>query len=417
MGTILVLTRKDLRRRLSDPAALLLNLAIPLAIAGAMALTFGHRGGSAEQNAPKLRLAVVNLDTGVVAEMLAGATQNDQAARHMEIAQAATREEGLALLRDKEYAALLIIPKGFGETVLRGGRTRFELIKNPAQNLMPIAAQQIAEVAALYVSGAARLIGEDGPRLQRLFQDDGWRDTPALTSLVSSLSGRVQRVGALLLPPLIEVSEKKDEVGAEGFDFMSWMYPGMVVMGLIFTGMSQMKDLLREKDAGTLRRQFAAPVGAATVLVSKILASGVIVAAALAILMSIGSIALGIHWGAPLPLAAASILLVLAVTGFAALLFAVVRTERQGDAFGGILTMVMSLLGGAFVPVEIMPDWMSRLARVTVNFWGNGALRTLATGGGWAEVAPYLRVLAVLGFSMTLIGVGLLRRRHARGAL
>lgn len=419
MATILVLTGKDLRRRFADPAALLLNLAIPLAIAGTLAITFGHRGGSAEDSAPKLRMVVVNLDKGPLAEILTGATQNPQAAKRMEIKQASSREEGLRILRDEEYAALLVIPEGFGEAVLAGRKTRFELIKNPAQSLMPIAAQQITEVAALYLSGAARLLGDDGPRLERLFKEEGWKNTAELTALVTTLRDRLQGIDELLLPPIIVVDEKKEEEQepAGGFDFLSWMYPGMMVMGLIFTGMTQMKDLLRERDAGTLRRQLASPLGAGAVLAAKVLSVGAIVAVADLILMAVGSIALGIHWGAALPLATASLVLVLSVTGFAALLFSVVRTERQGDAFGGILTMVMSLLGGAFVPVEAMPGWMAGLARFTVNYWGNGTLRELATGGGWAGAAPYLRVLALLGLTMTLLGVGMLRRRHLRGAL
>jgi len=423
VSQVLTLTLKDLRRRLADPAALLVNLAIPLAIAGAMILAFGDIGGGGDSGpaAPKLRLGVVNLDEGFVSELLAGATQNSEAARHMEVRQEPDRESGLKLLRDQEFSALLVIPKGFGSSVLNGRKTSLELIKNPAQSIMPVVAQQITEVGALYASGAAKLLGDAGPRVSAIAESGGWQNAQDIGALAASLAIRFRGVDELMLPPLIEIDEtKQDEpaAGASGeFDLISWMFPGMIVMGMIFVGMSQMKDLLRERDAGTMRRQLAGPVGPGTLLISKVLSVGVVVTAACGILMAIGAGAMGIRWGPLLPLAASTSALVLAVTGFSALMFSMVRTERQGDALGGIVTMVMSLLGGAFVPVQIMPAWMLNIARLTVNYWGNETLRALTGGGGWAEVAPYLGVLAVLGLVMTSLGVLLLRRRHLRGAL
>ena len=54
MRLIMVLIAKDLRRRIADPAGLILNLAIPLAIAGMMALAFGGRSGAA--STPVMRI-------------------------------------------------------------------------------------------------------------------------------------------------------------------------------------------------------------------------------------------------------------------------------------------------------------------------------------------------------------------------
>ena len=419
MGLVFALTRKDLKRRLADPGGLLVSLAIPLAIAGVMILTFGNPGGgNQDSEGPRLRMVVVNLDQGPLSEILSGATQNSEANKRMEVKQAADRDEGMRLLREEEYAAMLVIPKGFGADVFNGRKTSLEVLKNPAQSVMPIAAQQIAEVAALYLSGGSKLLGDNGPRLEALFANGGWNDTVSLTALVTTMSSKMRVVDEVLLPPLVEIEEekKKDDTGG-GFDLISWMFPGMIMMAMLFVGMTQMKDLLRERDAGTLRRQLVAPVGAGQVLIAKVISVSVVVAISYAVLAVLGAAAMGIHWGPLLPMAAGSLMLVLAVTGFSALIFSLVRTERQGDALGGILTMVMSLLGGAFVPVQAMPDWMARIARGTVTFWGNETLRALAAGGGWAEVKPYLSVLAALGLVMTSLGVFLMRRRHLGGAL
>ncbi len=417
MRTILILTLKDLRRRLADPAALLLNLSIPLVMAGLMALAFGGKG---DDRGPVLRLLVVNLDEGPVGRALAGATQNPEAAKRLEIKQAKDRDEGLRRLRAEEASALVVVPKDFSKDLLEGRQVTLEILKNPAQSIMPVVAQQGAEVAALYLSVGARLFEGEGPRIEGLFKGRGCGDAAAVTALVAVLYERIRSVDTLLLPPLIEVGTKKQdeaEPKSGGLDFMGWLYPGMMMMGLLFTGLTQMRDLLREGSAGTLRRQLAAPLGAHHLLVAKIVSVAAVTAIALVLLMLIGRFTFGVRWGAWAPLAVTSALIVLAVTGFAALLYSLVRTERQGDTFGTILVMLMSLLGGTFFPPQIVPSWMQGVSRLTISYWGHEALRGLASGGGWERVRGGLPILAVLGAAFTLAGVMLLRRRHLRGAL
>ena len=73
MRVVLILTLKDLRRRLANPAALLLFLAIPLALAGTMALAFGHRPGG-EERPPVLRLPIADLDDTPFSGIIKGAS-------------------------------------------------------------------------------------------------------------------------------------------------------------------------------------------------------------------------------------------------------------------------------------------------------------------------------------------------------
>src|SRR5690349_17862840 len=120
MKSLPVLIAKDLRRRLADPAGLLLNLSIPLVMAGLLALAFG--GSGKDDNVPVLRLLVVNHDDGPVGRALAGATQNPEATGRLEIKQVKDRDEGLRRLREEESAALVVIPQDFSKDVLEGRR-------------------------------------------------------------------------------------------------------------------------------------------------------------------------------------------------------------------------------------------------------------------------------------------------------
>ena len=415
MRSILILTLKDLRRRFRDPTALLLNLAIPLAIIGMIFLAFG-RGGSGGQNAPVLKIVMVDLDGTPLSNLLSGAPRNSEMAQRLDVSQAKTREEGLALLKEKDAAALLLIPQGFMDALLAGSNAELELIKNPSQSIMPIVAQQGLDVAALYLSGARRLLGADAPLLRDLVKGRGWENADAVMTLSRTIYDRMSTVADLLLPPIITFKTEQ-AAGTAGFNWLGWMYPGMVVMALLYIGLLQMRDLLHERDGGTLRRLLAAPVGAPQVLLSKVFSVAVVVAIAELLLLTLGAFVFGVKWVHPGALAVASLVIVFAVTGFMALFFALVRTERQGDAFGGILVMVMSLLGGAFIPPQVLPAAMQTVSKITVNHWANEALRTLAAEGTLGQIGLPLAVLFALGLVSTFLGVLLLSRRHLRGAL
>ena len=58
--------------------------------------------------------------------------------------------------------------------------------------------------------------------------------------------------------------------------------------------------------------------------------------------------------------------------------------------------MVMSLLGGAFAPPEIMPPLLKSIATLSLNYWANGALRSLSSDAGQG-IGVYLLALAVIG--------------------
>lgn len=418
MRGILTLTLKDVRRQIAEPWSILVSLSIPLVIAGMMALAFGRQTGGVE--ALRLHALLLDEDDSPLTRVLAGGSQNREAAERLQLTLVTSRGEGMRRMREEKIAAMLVLPKGFAADLLNGRRTQVELIKNPSLRVMPVVAQQLADAGALLLTIGSRLAGDFGPQLQQLMEGEGWENAAGVALLIATARSRIEASESLLFPPLIELKEVAgaEEEGAGGFDLIGWMYPGMVVMGLLFTGINQMKDLPREGARGTLRRQLASPVGAGAVLAAKLLATAVVVAAAQIILIGIGTLAFGLQWRSLSSLAWASLLLVGGVLGFCAILFSIARTERQGDAFGGVVVMLMSMMGGAFIPVQAMPDWLKSFAPFTFNYWGNEALRAAAAGGagqtGLASAALALTAFALVGI---LAGMTLMRVRHVTGAV
>ena len=113
-----------------------------------------------------------------------------------------------------------------------------------------------------------------------------------------------------------------------------------------------------------------------------------------------------------------SFLLVLAVLCLWALVLIAIGTALatliRSMAELGMLTdigsMVVAALGGALVPVSMMPGWLQVLAHVSPGYWGITMLRAAFRGDAGAVVPPALILLAV-----GVVAVGFTIRRLARG--
>ena len=131
MRFLLTCARKDLRRRLADPMALILWLAIPLFIGGLMSVLFGRGGGTALS----ISVLLVDDDASIAGRLLGGAAGSGQAS-FLQI-ERVNRTEGLERMNAGEASAMLVLPPGFTDAVLNERPTTLSLVRNPAQRILP----------------------------------------------------------------------------------------------------------------------------------------------------------------------------------------------------------------------------------------------------------------------------------------
>ena len=112
MTFLLTCAKKDLRRRLTDPASLVIWLGIPLLLGGLISLLTGGGGGPV----PKAHVLLVDQDDSLLSRLLANAGGGDQAFLDIETV---TEAEGRARMDAGEASAMLVLPKGFTDAVLR----------------------------------------------------------------------------------------------------------------------------------------------------------------------------------------------------------------------------------------------------------------------------------------------------------
>lgn len=434
MRLLLAMVGKDLRRRLRAPLATILLLLFPLLFSGLIALTFG----TGETKVPKVHLLLEDRDGGLVGQLVASAFQQGEAQKYFAVKRIEPQnpqspEGDTERLEQEEATALLRLPAGFSADVLAGRPARIELIKSPAQSILPDVAEQVTTVLAEGLSSASRLLR--GP-LDQILATPANPDTAQggpsdrrVAEIAVLVNGVVARSQPYLFPPVItletatraEPGDAKKPAGSSsgssGNTVFLFMLPGIAVYALFNLADQMMRDLLVEARLKTLRRQLAGPLTAGRVLLGKALSTAAISSLMLLILTAVGAgvAPSGVSLAGYLLL---SFALVAAATGFASAVFGLARGERQGTTLASIVSLVMAFAGGSFIPLNSLPGAVRALSPYSLIYWAaDGYRRLVIDGAGVRDVLPNIAVLAIAGLLLLALSAPLWQRRLLRGEL
>jgi ABC-type multidrug transport system permease subunit len=363
---------KDLRRRLTDPAALLMWMGLPIVIGGLLSLISGNGP------MPKARLLIVDEDQSFVSRLVIGGSRQGRLAEFLDV-DVVTADAGRAKIDKGDASALLTIPKGFQESVLREQPATLALVKNPAERVLPVIIEEGLKMvveAAFYVQ---RMFGQ---QLRAIADSLGTATGPSsegIAAVSRAFNDRLRTVQATLFPPVLTLEAKKAPK-EEDPNFWALFLPGLLFMSLMFTAQGMSIDIWIEKTGGTLRRVLSTPQRVAAFLLGKLAASVVIMALAVIVALVLGVTMFGVPIGrTPAALAWA------AYTGGALFSYLVLiqvfaSTTRGGQFLSSMIVFPLMMIGGSFFPLEVMPAWMARIGRWTPNGIGVAHIKEILFG-------------------------------------
>jgi len=417
MRTLITVIRKDLLRKLRSPLGPIVFLIFPVLFALLIGFTFGSSGDKA---AP-IRIALVDEDKGIASRFLKSSFAQDRMPTRFDIVEADMARAN-RLVEDNKVSAVLRFPPGFTDSILDGRTTYLEVVRNPAQGIYPQIAEEFVRVLALGAGSAVRVLGQPLADIRAASRGNARPSDLFVSDVSVAISRRMQGVGRYALPPAIRLENavaEKDEKTAGGdspLRIALFVLPGMAVFSLMMLAIGSMADLPREAAHGTLPRQFVAPVRAGSVIAGKIAATWILSIACIAVLALVAGIWSGSDMH-PVGFVCLSLAFGLAATGFAALIQSLSRSERSGSTLGSILVMVMSAVGGSWIPLESLPAFVRGMAPYTLTYWGSAGYRELLFGSdGFAGILPNLGVLLACGILFSGGAMFLFGRRYRTGA-
>ncbi len=193
--------------------------------------------------------------------------------------------------------------------------------------------------------------------------------------------------------------------------------PAWAIFGMFFIVIPICSHLIRERQEGSALRIELIPNARKMVALGKILFYTIVCTMQFVVMFCVGLWLLpllglpALHLGPNAwVLLVAAISIAIAATSYGYFIGSVFRTANQAMPFGAISVVILSALGGIWVPVDIFSPALQKLAMLSPLYWGLDSINTVTLrNGGVADIAPNVTVLMV--FSATLWGISTVKNK------
>lgn len=378
MDFLIASFRKDLSRWRQDAIALVLWLGIPFLIGGLITAMVDAGDGAG----PKGVLLIHDQDETVLSGFVASAYSQGALGELISVEQVSL-DEGQKRIDAGEGSGFLIIPDGFTAAFLDEEPVTLILKTNPSQTILPGIIEDVTEILLDLGFYAQVLFGPEIDQIQNADSNDLPNDV-FVADVAVQIQGKIDTVSPLLFPPAFDLQIVEPPPEEPSLDIALLFLPGIVMMALLFSAQGMSADFWKEREAGTLRRLVSTPGLLSRFVYGKALAAGVIVAMLGGITLVLGFLYHEVAFSKFLP---SMVWITLSGVGlfawFAALqmLFA---NSKAANLLTTILLFPMLMMGGSFFPLDVLPDWIAAIGRLSPNGFVVDRLSTeLTSASNW----------------------------------
>jgi len=415
--TALVIAAHHLRRIAGNPGLVLLLAAIPVTLALIEYAAFGPSAASGKL--PPIKVLFLDEDdtfaSRAVPQFFAGGPMKDS----FELATTDSRESAKRLFQQSAASALIVVPKGFQDELLKGQKAELQLYKNPIQTFSPEVVDSVLEMGAAIGNG---LLGQAREPLARIRALSGAAKRPSEEDVAEISRGffragqRFARFGALgnISVDVRRPAGRSDaDIGSDPSQFFGYIFPGLVLFGLLFISEALAVRLLRDRIRGLQRRVLITPVSRASLLVGNVLYLVFGLLVLLGLLGFIGSLVFRIHLREPAALLALSLGFVIFAAGLQLTISGMAKSDQGAQAIATVIVIILSLLGGSFIPAESYPPFLRSVAHIVPNgAVQQGMVDVLVHQRSFAAIAGRMLTIWIWGIAMLLAAFVLQRRRQ-----
>lgn len=302
------------------------------------------------------------------------------------------QEVGEDRLKENEVSATIVIPAGFGDILAGGGTATLEYRSDEQLNAQTVARTTVD--TALNRFAGSILIANVGTQIGaeefQAYRDEAEQQT-AFTQLRERALAQMQSPAAVVKK---ESSGEEIVVGVGARQSV----PGTGSMFVLFGLLGLAQTLVSEREQGTLQRLFTVPAPKFYVVLGKILGAFFFGVLQYSIFIAFGALVLDVDWGGDvlaIVLLVASYCLAGTALGFA--LATLVRTSNQAGGLSSLLGLTLAPLGGAWWPLDIVPDFMRIVGHISPIAWVmDGFKELIYYEGGLLDILPMVGVLLLM---------------------
>jgi ABC-2 type transport system permease protein len=343
-------------------------------------------------------IAVVDEDDSAVTRAIITQISGDSLLQATTLSRDAAREQ----VRKGTQQAAAVFPKGFGEQsvgALFTGRDkpRVELFVDPSQAmssrlvqglLAQYSMQEISKEAFNGTMGRQNLdrlitdLGAQSATQQRRDLMEVLQAARRLNDLQATSADGGQGAGPALSIPYEVTATSVTAGNGTPYNSFAHSFAGMSVQFILFAGIDAGIVLLLLRQRGLWQRIRAAPISRGEFVLARMLSTALISVFQVAAIYLAAMLVFGVRISGSVPgfmLVAGAFCLLNAAFGLM-----LATLGRSAPATRGIATMVMLLLvmmGGAWVPTFVFPQWLQSAARFTPTHWAVSGLDAMTWRG------------------------------------
>ena len=430
MSALMALVRKDIAQFVSNRRALIMSLAAPIAIAAMVGYLFSPQSSKPT----RVPVAIADLDRSPRTREIVTALAADTTLKVQEMSPA----EADAAVREGKVRATVQLPAGFGAAAPRamfGGATKpvVEIRHDPSQPMalalvQGLLSQQVMQaVSKQSFSGAGMasmrrdmlssgLPAERQRELQALF--DSVERVQASSTAASAASAGAgspsapasAAAGGMSVPFELHAQEAVAGNGeARRYNAFSHAFAGMGVQFILFAGIEFGTALLLARRMGLWKRLRVAPISRSTLLGSRIVSGAVISLVLLLAIFAAGMALFGVRIeGSTLGFVGIGIAFSAMTASFGMLIAALGRSPEATRGLAIFATLMMVMLGGAWLPSFMFPEWLQTASLAIPTRWAVDGLDAMTWRGLGLEAA-WAPIAALLGFTALFSAIAVWR--------
>ena len=415
---LFAMVRKDLQIFVSDRRAVIMAFAAPIVIGSFFGAVFSGAGDSGE--AARIPVLVVDQDGGAISKRIVAAVTADTT---LEV-RTATADEARDIVRRGDVSVGVVIPKGFGDaagTALFGGndRPQLEILYDPSR------AAELGMVRGMLMGHVMEAVSAEmfaGERGRQLVDDTlAQLDTPgtppeqarALRGLLTSVqafnsTGGASSGGGLTVPYTVREEAMTAQTGV-AYNSFAHAFAGMGVQFILFAAIDLGIGILLERQRGLWKRLRSAPISRLQLLLGKVASGTVIALVSLVVSFAFAILVWGVRIdGSVVGFIGVAAACALMASSFGLLLASLGRTPNATRGMAILATLIMVMLGGAWVPTFVFPAWLQQLTVVVPTRWAVDGLDAM-TWRGVGAAGAVMPVLVLLGFAIAFGAIAVAR--------
>jgi ABC-2 type transport system permease protein len=405
---LLAMVRKDLQLFFTDRRSVILSFVVPIVIASFFGALF--RGNSDATEQARIDIAIVDHDGSNISRGIITSAQQDKALHVTTPAEDAAR----TAIRGGDIVVGVIIPAGFGDSAGMaffgtGAKPALDLLYDPSHSMELAMVRGVLTQHVMESVSAEMFGGEQGRKLvdQTLPQVQASTMSEQQKKLLIDLLGSVQKFygqpqspadsqpRGVTVPYTVKEEAMTSATGVE-YNGYAHSFGGMAIQFLLFAMANLGVEMLVERQKGLWKRLRSAPVSKLTVLGGKTLSGGIISVLILAVSFAFAIIVFKVRIsGSIAGFLGIIVACALMAATFGLLVAALGNTPGTARGITSMAILVMVMLGGAWVPAFVFPQWLQRVTAVVPVRWAVDGLDAMTWRGlGFsAAVTPILLLL------------------------